>query len=322
MFDIVTIGHSTIDYFLKLSQAELSESKNGDSRICLDFADKIPVDDFAKAVGGNAPNAAVGCARLGLKTAIVSWVGKDMEAEMVLKTLKDGGIELFWVQLSEDERTDQSVILNFEGERTILAYHFPRKYALPIEPPEADWVYLTSSGEDFSDFHQEVLKYIKNIGAKLAYNPGMHEMAAGAGTNSEILKRCEVLILNSEEAGELTGEGFVEFEEGKRVRQIGKLANKLRELGPRVVVITDGAGGSYAFDSESFLHVPSVATEMVEMTGAGDSFSAGFLSARILGKDLEECLRWGNTNAASVISRIGSQAGLLTRDEIEQRLKA
>ena len=335
MFDIITIGHATIDYFLKLSQAEIVTPKDGDSRICLDFADKIPVEDFAKAVGGNAPNTAVGCTRLGLKAAIVSWVGKDMEAEMILKALKEEGVELFWVKISEDERTDQSVVLNFEGERTILAYHFPRKYTLPVEPPEAKWVYLTSSGEDFEEFHQKVLGYASEVGAKLAYNPGMYEIAAGAGANSEVLGRCEVLILNSEEAGELAGEGFVGFEEGRRAEprtvagglwyraeRIGDLARKLRRLGPRLVVITDGAGGSYAFDGESFFHIPSVAAEVVEMTGAGDSFSAGFLSARILGRDLEECLKWGNINAASVISKIGSQAGLLTREEIKEKLKA
>ena len=320
MFDIVTIGHSTIDYFLKLSQAELSESKGGDSRLCLDFADKIPVGDFAKAVGGNAPNVAVGCTRLGLKTAIVSWVGKDTGAEVVLKTLKDERVELFWVKVSEDEKTDQSVILNFKGERTILSYHFPRKYILPAELPEAKWVYLTSAGGDFGGFHGGVLEYIAQVGAKLVYNPGMYEMAAGAEANSKVLDKCDVLIVNSEEAGELAGEGFVKYEDSTRAEEIGGLAARLREYGPQVVVITDGGGGVYAFDGENIVHVPAFEAEVVEMTGAGDSFSAGFLSARILGKELEECLKWGNINAASVISKIGSQAGLLTREEMVERV--
>lgn len=324
MFDLITIGHSTIDYFLKISQAEIVTPEDGDSRICLDFADKIPVEDFSKAVGGNAPNAAAGCARLGLKVAIISWVGKDAEAETVLRTLKEEGIELFWVKIFEGEKTDESVIINFEGERTILAYHFPRKYILPPDPPKTKWIYLTSAGEDFSDFHEDVLKYVKGTGAKLAYNPGMHELLAGVEANREVLEACEVLILNSEEAGELLGEGrgptsVEDLEEVGPRNKIGDLMVGLRKLGPQVVVVTDGTGGSYAFDGKSFLHVPAFKTGVVEMTGAGDSFSAGFLAAQILGKDLEESLRWGNANAASVISQIGSQAGLLTREEMEER---
>ena len=322
MLDLVTIGHSTIDYFLKITDAEIVTPEDGDSRICLDFADKIPVEEFSKAVGGNAPNTAVGCARLNLEAAIISWVGKDKEAEMILSTLKEEGAKLFWVKISGEEKTDESVIINFEGERTILAYHFPRRYILPSGLPKTKWVYLTSVGEDFSGFHQEVLDYVDHIGARLAYNPGMHEIAAGAKANRKVLEKCEVLILNLEEAGELAGVESFRFDETKRAEQIGNLATRLRELGSRVVVITNGADGSYAFDGESFFHAPSVVTQVVEMTGAGDSFSAGFLAARISGGDLEECLKWGNINAASVISQVGSQAGLLTRKEIEQKLKA
>ena len=320
MLDLVTIGHSTVDCFLKISEAEVTTSEDGDSRLCLDFADKTPAEELSRAVGGNAPNAAVGCARLGLKVAIVSWLGKDMEAELVLRALKEAGVELFWVSLVEGEKTDESVIINFQGERTILAYHFPRKYFLPAELPRTKWVYLTSAGEGFCDLHQEVLEYVSRVGAKLAYNPGMHELAAGAVENGPVLEKSAILLLNSEEAGEVAGEGFVKFDEARRAEQIGELAATLRELGPKVVVITDGANGAYAFDGEDFAHAPAVSTELTEMTGAGDSFSAAFLAAYAKGKALEECLRWGNANAASVISQVGSQAGLLTEEGIKEKL--
>jgi len=322
MFDLVTIGHSTVDYFLKISQAEVVTPADGDSRICLDFDDKIPVDDFSKEVGGNAPNAAVGVARLGLRVASISWIGKDAEAEMILRALKNEGVETLWVTVSSEERTDESIVLDFGGGRTILAYHFPRKYHLPSEPPPSKWLYLTSTGEDFRSFHREVLSYAEKLGAKLAYNPGMYELAAGREANREVISGCEVLILNSEEAGELVEDGFVEFREGQRAEQIGELMRKLKEVGAGVVVVTDGAGGAYAYDGSSFFHVPSVATTVVELTGAGDSFSAGFLAAQILGKSLEEALRWGCVNSAAVISKVGSQAGLLTRKELEKALSA
>ncbi|MFW6143882.1 MAG: carbohydrate kinase family protein [Patescibacteria group bacterium] len=319
MFDIITVGHSTIDYFLKLREADVHLHEDGDSLLCVDFADKIPLESFEEYVGGNATNTAVGCARLGLDTAIVSWIGKDLEGEFVLKTLKEEGVDSMWIRISEEDSTDQSVILNFQGERTIFSYHPSRTPHLPENVPETKYVYLTSSGVDFQELHVQVAHYVGQVGAKLAYNPGTHELEAGVEKNRAVLECCQVLILNSEEAGELARGKFVDFEEDKRAQQIGELMQELRDAGPEIVAVTDGGLGSYVFDGKNIIFVPPVETEVVEMTGAGDSFSAGFLSALVRGKDLKTALKWGNTNAASVISQVGSQAGLLSREDLRSR---
>lgn len=312
MFDLITIGHATVDYFLKVSQAQVTKSGDGRPQLCLNYGDKIPVDNFTKSAGGNAPNTAIGCTRLGIKTAIITWLGKDSEAELVLQALKNEGVELFWVKINPEEQTDESIILSFERDRTILSYHFPRKYTLPLEPPEGKWVYLTSTGEGFGEFQSEVLTYVKKLGARLAYNPGMHELAAGLEGNRAVLSRAEVLILNKEEALGLVGEGEINgTDEALRL-----LSEKLVELGPACVVITDGANGAYGLEGADFYHVPAPEVTVVEKTGAGDAFSAGFLAARISGKDLEESLRWGIANSSAVISQVGSQSGLLTNEEL------
>ncbi len=320
MFDIVTIGHSTIDYFLKLRDADVHFRDDGDSLLCVDFADKVPVNRFDKGVGGNAANTAVGCARLGLNSAIVSWIGKDLEGELILRTFKEEGIETLWVRISEEDTTDQSVIFNFRCERTIFSYHPPRTLVLPTESPETKYIYLTSSGNSFGELHPQVIRYKDRVGAMLAYNPGTYELEAGAGKNKKILEHCSVLILNSEEAGELARGEFINLEEGRRAEQIGALMEELREIGPQIIVVTDGSRGSYAFDGTNLVFVPPIKTDVVEMTGAGDGFSSGFLTALVLGKDLEEALRWGNINAASVISEISCQKGLLRRDALENNL--
>jgi len=316
MFDIVTIGHSTIDYFLKLRDADVHLREDGDSFLCVDFADKLPLERFRKSVGGNAANSAVGCSRLGLDVAIISWLGRDLEGELVLQTLKNEGVEQLWVRISKDDVTDQSVILSFDGERTIFSYHPPRDPVLPSDPPEAKYVYLTSSGSSFSELHPQVVDYVNSFDANLAFNPGTHELEAGAQRNKKILESCSALILNSEEAGELAHGKFIDFGEEQRAEKIGGLMSELRDLGPDVVAVTDGARGSYAFDGGHLVFAPPLETEVVEMTGAGDSFSAGFLSALLKGRELEEALLWGNVNAASVISKIGCQAGLLTEKGI------
>ncbi len=322
MFDIVTIGHATIDYFLKLRDDDvlLSGDEDGDSLICFDFADKIPVAEFQKYVGGNAVNTGVGCSRLGFETAVISWIGADLEGELILRTLKEEGVNPLWVNISDEDSTDQSIILNFEAQRTIFSYHFPRSLFIPKEAPESKFVYLTSSGRSFRELHPQVLNYIGRTGAELAYNPGTYELESGFEENKDVLEHCSILILNSEEAGQFARGEFVNFEEGKRAEQIGEVMYELRELGPEVIVVTDGARGSYGFDGERIAFVPAKDVEVVEMTGAGDGFSAGFLADWVRARDLKEALLWGTVNAASVISHVGCRTGLLSREDLRNQL--
>jgi ribokinase len=94
----------------------------------------------------------------------------------------------------------------------------------------------------------------------------------------------------------------------------------LRDLGPTVVVITDGTNGSYVYDGGTTWSLPILPAPVVERTGCGDAYASGFLSAVMNNQVIPEAMRWGTANAASVIGRVGSQAGLLTRTEIDKML--
>lgn len=328
--NILTIGHSTLDYFLELDEASLLCSAEPEKQLlCLEYADKIPVKSWVEAVGGNAANAAVGLRRLGVETGIITSIGDDKEGEAVVRALGREGVRTDWVEIEKGGTTDESVILNYKGERTILAYHVPREYHLP--PPEVDgglsavgWIYLTSLNEKFEVLHQELLNWLKSHPeTKLAYNPGMHELKAGVDKNREILQNCEVLILNKEEAEEILLQNrcdrkdFVVPDKDSKDAKVQDLFRNLHESGPKVVIITDGANGTYSFDGKNFLFCDIFPAERIEMTGAGDSFSAAFLAALISGKSIGEAMRWGNANSASVIQKIGSQAGLLSQTGLD-----
>lgn len=331
MTDIVTIGHSTLDYFLQIDEASLLCSAEPEKQLlCLEYADKIPVSSWVEAVGGNAANSAVGLARLGLKVGIVTSIGDDKEGETVVRALGHEGVRTDWVTVEKGGTTDESVILNYKGERTILAYHVPREYHLPSNLPSAQWIYLTSLNEKFTLLHNELLEWLKeHPETKLAYNPGMHELGRELEIErireleKKLLGKCQVLILNKEEGQEF----FKSFSanpliSNKLIRsndrdKTKKLLKSLFDLGPKIVVITDGANGTYSFDGKDFLFCDIFPAERIEMTGAGDSFSAGFLAALISDKSIGEAMRWGNANSASVIQKIGSQAGLLSQTELD-----
>src|SRR3990167_9871236 len=92
-FDVITIGDSTIDTFIKIHDATVEcNINNKECRICLEYGGKIPVEGILQGVAGNAANVAVGCATLGLKTSIYTHLGDDWQGAMIGNALKAAGV--------------------------------------------------------------------------------------------------------------------------------------------------------------------------------------------------------------------------------------
>lgn len=317
MIDLITIGHATIDAFLAIDEASLACDLNREDCVLqIEYADKIPVLSLNWAVGGNAPNTAVGVARLGLKVAALTMLGGDDNGRLVLKTLKDEGVITNHITILKDQKTDYSTILNFQGERTILAYHSPWVYQFPADLPFAKSVYLTSLNEKFADYYEDFLPWLGKHHPDLIYNPGLHELRGRISQIEPVLAQTDLLIVNEDEAErilKLVGQDY-----DRDQPRLGLQA--LADLGPKRVVLTSGERGSAAFDGENFYLMGVFPAQRVEMTGAGDAFSAGLIAALIRGETLPEALRWGAANSAAVIGQIGSQAGLLTAEKLSQTL--
>lgn len=309
-FDVISIGDTTLDVFLELdeSDAQVKCGPNGDDcKLEISWADKIPVKKLTKVPAvGNAANVAVGCARLGLKSALYTILGEDSTGKEAFEQLKKEGVVNDYIVWDKTHGTNYSAVINLKGERTILVFHEPRDYELPKLAP-TDWVYLTATGRPDEKLHQQVIEYVEKTGAKLGFNPGDQQMKEGLEALKPVIKKCTAFFINKEEAERLLG----------KKAEIKELLQLLHNEGSKIVVMTDGGKGSYSFDGTDFyfqdiLHVP-----MVEMTGTGDSYSTGFISALHLGKDIPEAMKWGTVNAAAKLQQIGAQAGLLHRKELE-----
>jgi ribokinase len=317
MFDLISIGDCMIDHFFKIEDAHVMCSKNhGSCEICIKWGDKIPVEEYSQMVAGNAANSAVGGARLKLKTAAYINIGGDLSGHKVMDKLKEEGVNTRYVVENKGMDSNTSAVIRFEGERTILVYHQPWKYRLP-DLDTTKWVYLTSLSPSFIDTNiiSEVTQYLERTGAKLLYNPGTYQMKAGVKKSPKLLALTEVFMVNVEESKRILG-----IEEDKDV-SIKKLLKELADLGPKMVIITDGGEGSYGYDGEKYYHLGVFKAKLLEMTGSGDGFATGVLAGLFHGKDLPEAMRWGAANGASVVEHIGPQAGLLTYSQMMDRLK-
>ena len=156
---------------------------------------------------------------------------------------------------------------------------------------------------------------MQRSGARLLYNPGTYQIQFGVKKNPRLLSLTELFVVNLEEAKRiLYGKDDLNV-------PVKKLLKGILDLGPKLVVITDGAEGSYGFDGESYYHLGIFPAKLVEMTGAGDAFATGTLAGLFYGKDLKEAMRWGGANSANKIEQIGPQAGLLTYNQMMEKLK-
>lgn len=310
MFDIISIGDATIDTFLFVHDIEI-KNINGQQKALLNWGDKLPVDQLFRTVAGNAANNAVGSARLGLRTAYYTVLAHDAGGREIIHKMRKEGVSDRYIVLDDKHGTNASFVISYDGERTILVHHKHRKYQLP-KLVHSHWVYLTSMGEGFEKIYRDLAKYIDRYDVKLGFNPGTYQLRAGIKANKEMLERTDLLSLNVEEAQSWVGECGRDPEE---------LCRKLSALGPRAIALTDGRKGAYSFSAEGFYYAPEYPGERVEATGAGDSFTTGYIAALFYGLPHSKAILWGPINAGSVVQKVGPQAGLLTRSEIEAKLK-
>lgn len=310
---MITVGDIKLDTFVVLDDASLQcNLKMPECQLCLDYGAKIVVHDIDSQLAGTAPNVAVGLSRMGKKTAVISNMGPDITFESALKTLKEEKVDTRFINVIEGEKSAYSVVLNFQGEKTILTKHIHRAYKLPKNLPNTKWMYLSEMGPGYEMLYRSVIATAKNDGMFIGINPGTIQIEERKPQLFDLLKFTHVLFVNREEARTLSNATSLE---------IHHLAKWLWELGPDLVVITDGGNGSYSFDGNDIYFCPLFPGKFVEATGAGDSFATGYMAALMERLPHEEGLRWGSVNATSVVGFVGPQRGLLSIQEIKKRLK-
>lgn len=315
MLDFLSIGAIKLDTFIVLPEASIAcELKSVECKLCIDYGKKIPVAAFVTQIAGSAPNVAVGLAKMGLKTGVVSHMGDDPVYHQAIAFLKQYKVGTSLVKKQKGFHSSAAVVLNYKGESTQLVDHVPHEYHLPASTPSTKFLHISELGGKYEHLYRDAIMLAKKRKTRISFNPGSIQIKEQKRSFFDLITATEVLFLNKIEARLVT-----KSENGEEIRGI---MLKLKALGPHYVVVTDGANGAWAFDGEQLDHVPIFPGKLVEATGAGDAFTTGFLGALIKGKSHDEALRWAAVNATSVVGAVGPTTGLLTHTEIQDKLKA
>ncbi|HUD06225.1 MAG TPA: carbohydrate kinase family protein [Candidatus Saccharimonadales bacterium] len=319
LLDIVSIGDVVTDDFIRLldNEAQTYENEQGSWLVML-YGTKLPFDHREVVEGvGNAGNAAVSFARLGLKTGFVTNVGGDQYGRDIINSLGKDKVDTRFVRINPGKKSNYHFVLWYKAERTILIkheeydYHWP--HLRPSEKPK--WVYFSSVSEHAIPYHDQVANWLdENPDVKMAFQPGTFQMEAGTERLQRIYRRSEVLILNREEAVTVGGGNH---------EDINDLLSRLHALGPKIVVITDGPDGAYASEGDNRFKMPLYPdiAPPYERTGAGDAFASTFVAAILRGNTIEGALQWAPINSMSVVQKVGGQAGLLSERELDEYLR-
>lgn len=317
-FDVMSVGDIVTDAFIKLLDDQAYAYNNDYGKwLAVPFGTKIPYDhnEILHAVG-NASNAAVAFARLGLKTGFITNIGGDEAGRQMIHQLQSENVDHRFVKVNPDKKSNYHYVLWYKEERTILIKHEEYDYHWPdLQPNEVPrWIYFSSISEKALPYHDQMADWLEaHTDVKLAFQPGTFQMEAGVERLKRIYARTEILALNREEATKVSGGNH---------EDVHDLLDKLHALGPKIVVISDGPNGAYASDGPKRFKMPIYPDPAppFERTGAGDAFTATFVAAIIKGMPLEAALQWAPINSMSVVQKTGAQAGLLKTAEIEDYL--
>jgi ribokinase len=296
MFDIITFGSAVVDIFVN------TDIKDKGKFLAYPIGSKILIKDLKFNIGGGGTNTAVAFSRLHFKTGYIGKLDADFGGRKILDLLKDEKIEFLGKIENEKNLGGYSIILDSkENDRTILTYkgiNDDIKYSdLKLNQIKTKWIYFSSLlGESFKT-QERLAKTLHKQGTKIAFNPS--EYLIKKEDLKDLLKLCEILILNHEEARMLTKEK--------------NLLEGLRKLGPKIVVITNRDKEVIAYDSAKKYSLMPHKLKVVERTGAGDAFASGFVAGQMAKKSVEDSLKLGLEESESVILHQGAKIGLIKR---------
>jgi ribokinase len=298
-FDVIGFGALNVDKLFKVDKIAAAEEESF-------------VSDYTEACGGSAANTMVGLARLGCKVGFIGKVGDDAEGRLLVKDFKKERVDTSAIKIVRKGRSGKAMgFVDQEGQRalyidpgvndTIRLGDIDVNYA-----SKARFLHLTSFVGEVS--FQTQIRLLGKLGknVKVSFDPGVFYARMGMERLKRIVGKSFVMMPNSDELELLTGKS--DYKAG---------AEFLIKRGVRVLAVKLGNKGCYATDGKEKHLVKSFKVKVVDTTGAGDAFDAGFLYGLLSGKTLYECAKTGNFIASGCILAMGARTSLPSLEDLE-----
>jgi len=271
------------------------------------------VDEMGMSIGGCAANTGIGLAKMDVDTAIIGKVGDDGFGQFVREAMGAEGVDTSGIAVTDDATTSATMIMiDSGGERTFI--HCIGANAT-MRPDDID-MDLVSNAEIFHfagalvmpGFDGEpaasVMKSAQEAGTTTALDVVWDDTGRWMELREPVLPHTDIFLPGVPEAVEITGKDTPE-----------EAAEVLMDHGVKTVGLKMGEEGCYVRTGDRELRVPAFSVDVVDGTGSGDAFVAGFLLGTLAGWDLEDVARMANAVGAMCVTAPGATAGLRSFEE-------
>lgn len=291
MKKICAVGHIALDFILTVQ----------------DFAkqDGTPeyADSFQKEYGGFAANIGVICNKLGLRAGLAGGLGSDLYGKIYLRYLKEQGVDISNIKVVGDSTAKAILIFN-EHSKKERAYFYEGAGAVA---PDLNRKWL--KGYDILHLCAKDpytnLSFSKDFNGTVSFDPGAALAHIEKAELRDIIKRTNILFARKRELKKIF-----------KILSLDEDLKKLHKLGPEIIIITMGKNGAEIHETNKSFHIPALAIKKVYVSGAGDGFRAGFLSAFSKGYGIEEAGKIGSVVASFVLLEQGAQTSIPTWNEV------
>jgi ribokinase len=303
--DVIGVGALNVDLFYKVPSLTLAghtfepgEEIVGDEDLFAKVSEELATQEpIARSGGGSAANTVFALSRMGYSTGFLGVTGKDDSSKFLLRSME--GVDVGHVK--KYKRAGVCISLLADGERSLLAMPNSNDFfsfmAEDISYLNASkFVHLSSFSSDSALLLQKQLLDLLDDNVYISFAPGEKYARRGLRQIGDMVGRSRIVFLNDREMRMLTGSGP---REGSRT---------LLDEGAKVVVCTLGGEGSLITTHNSSIRVPARKAVVVDTTGAGDVYAAGFLAGYLDGATLEVCGRIGASASALSVSSYGREA--------------
>lgn len=264
-------------------------------------------------VPGGTMNTVVGLTRLGARVAWVSTLGSDFFSQFAADFARTEGIDLAHVVFTEQALKQVTVSLSYPQDRAFVTYVDPTPDLMPRLFQALDTIafkHLHFSGLFVDERVPDLLRACHARGVQVSMDCQHRDETLDLPLVKAIISDLDMFMPNAGEAQRLT-----------QTTVLDEAASILHEYVP-LLVIKDGKSGAHVWSTEGYAHHPALQVELVDTTGAGDVFNAGFLAAHVRGMPPETCLHWGTIAGGLSVTGYGGCTSAPTLTQLQAYLSA